>query len=518
MKPRTVTLVVALGLMVGPGLGLASAASFDALLNRLPADSDLVLVADLTQVGQTFNATLDRLQNTPLVTENPDFAQLLAQQRIMLQVQLAALKNNLGFDPFKDLKQAVAGIRIGQAGRPAMVAVLRGNFPEGLAAKLAKGAEPRALEQHQAYRLEKDLWLVQIGAELVIATNDQLGPALAGGGDAAAIKQRHPGLSPGAGEKEMLAMSFALPDWLRVLGDNEQMRGLRTLLTSLTRVEMRVGDELAIGLACADAAGTERAELVLKGYRELLVGGAHLWRAYALLILGFDLSALPGIPPQVQTALANREALRKTIDDLLPSPKAKPIVVRKGNRVDMTAPAEMLQGSVFVMGIMAAVAIPAFIEYIRKSKLSEAHMQLERCYRSTLDYYDRPRSKPDGTTVVNELPPSMDAPACPTGRTVQTLNGESAAFAGEAFLPGGAAEIMGLIRWTIEEPSYSCYQLTVDAPGATPEDGQGFTCHAFTDIDDDDAPAHYTKRGTYSSATQSFRSGYTKLEPGSDEF
>ncbi len=515
MKTRMMTLALALGLLAGPGSGLASAASFDALLDRLPADSDLVVVADLTQAGQIVNDTLDRLQKTPLVAENPDLAKLLAQQRSMLEVQRAALKKQLGFDPLEDLSQAAAGVRIGQTGRPAMVAVLRGTLPAGLLVKLAEGAEPKAIGQHQAYPLDKDLWAVQLGGELVIATDAQLGPALEGGAAAAAIERRHPGISSGAA---MLAMSFAVPDWLNALGDHEQMRGLRTLLRSLKRVEMGIGDELSIGLSCADAAGTERAELLLKGYRELLVGGAHLWRAYALVLLGFDLSALPGIPPQVQAALANREALRKTVDDLLPSPKAKPVVVRKGNRVDLTAPAEMLQGSAFVMGIMAAVAIPAFIDYIRKSKLSEVHMQLERCYHSTLNYYDRPRTRPDGTAVVNELPPSMAAPACPAGRSVQTLNGESAAFAPQAFGPGGAGEIMGLIRWTIDEPSYGCYQLTVDAPGAAPEDGQGFTCHAFTDIDDDDAPAHHVKRGTYSSATQSFRAGFVKRAPGSDEF
>src|SRR5512137_212779 len=63
---------------------------------------------------------------------------------------------------------------------------------------------------------------------------------------------------------------------------------------------------------------------------------------------------------------------------------------------------------VAIIGILAAVAIPAFINYIRKSKISEVNENLDKCYKGAVDFFDKPRVNADGTTLSSRLPDQDD--------------------------------------------------------------------------------------------------------------
>ena len=139
-------------------------------------------------------------------------------------------------------------------------------------------------------------------------------------------------------------------------------------------------------------------------------------------------------------------------------------------------------------------------------------MYLDLCYRGVVDYHDRPRVNPDGTVAPRELPPSMKEPVCPQGKTIKTLSGEPAAFDPQMFEKGGKAEILKTVGFVIEELSYACYQYTRD------EVGKGFTCHAWTDIDDDGQPAHWVKKAIFEEAVDGFRAGPTLQERPSDDW
>ncbi|MBW1807140.1 MAG: prepilin-type N-terminal cleavage/methylation domain-containing protein [Deltaproteobacteria bacterium] len=67
---------------------------------------------------------------------------------------------------------------------------------------------------------------------------------------------------------------------------------------------------------------------------------------------------------------------------------------------------------VAIIGILAAVAIPAFIDYIRKSKQSEVHENLDKCYKGVVDYFDKPHGRPNGTSFSSMLPPNQHSRRC----------------------------------------------------------------------------------------------------------
>lgn len=158
---------------------------------------------------------------------------------------------------------------------------------------------------------------------------------------------------------------------------------------------------------------------------------------------------------------------------------------------------------VAIIGILAAVAIPAFINYLRKSKASEVHENITRCYRCVEEYFLTPQRLATGQREQFVLPPAMGDPLCPID------------VANPAELDGGTryidwsgddAATFRLIGFTVSEATYSCFQY--DHEVQRPRDTDDwYECIGFTDLDDDDAPAEWRKRGFYNETTSSFRGG-----------
>ena len=172
---------------------------------------------------------------------------------------------------------------------------------------------------------------------------------------------------------------------------------------------------------------------------------------------------------------------------------------------------------VAIIGILAAVAIPAFIDYIRKSKATEVHENLDKCYKGVVDYFDKPRGRTDGTTQSSVLPPAQAA-ICPViAGGIGGLNGESDFLPVAAFTPGGAADTFRAIKFVLTEATYACYAYNFEA-ARLPGDGEWMRCHAWTDIDDDGAVAHWHKQGTFSTVTSSFQAGHVWHDEGTGEW
>ena len=53
---------------------------------------------------------------------------------------------------------------------------------------------------------------------------------------------------------------------------------------------------------------------------------------------------------------------------------------------------------VAIIGILAAVAIPAFIDYIRKSKSAEVPELCDKMYKGVVDFFDKPHGQPNGVS------------------------------------------------------------------------------------------------------------------------
>ena len=127
---------------------------------------------------------------------------------------------------------------------------------------------------------------------------------------------------------------------------------------------------------------------------------------------------------------------------------------------------------VAILGILAAVAIPAFLKYIKRSKTTEATMNIRKMYDSSVSYFSTEHANQDGDIVQAQFP------------TATALN-PATISQGEKVEPQTAG-----VTWTgtweelnfgLSDPFYYSYQY--DSNGTTNE--AAFTASAFGDVDGD---------------------------------
>ena len=59
---------------------------------------------------------------------------------------------------------------------------------------------------------------------------------------------------------------------------------------------------------------------------------------------------------------------------------------------------------VAILGILAAVAIPAFLKYIKRSKTTEATMNVRKLYDSSVTYFSAEHTSSSGSIVSAQFP------------------------------------------------------------------------------------------------------------------
>jgi len=148
---------------------------------------------------------------------------------------------------------------------------------------------------------------------------------------------------------------------------------------------------------------------------------------------------------------------------------------------------------VAIIGILAAVAIPAFMKYIRRSKTSEATMNIRKMFDSSVSYYNEEHAARNGgilprmfPSTVNATPPSAPHSAC-AGNTSQKVAPAPAMFANASFQA---------LNFSVDDPFYFSYQYTSAGTGRASQ----FTAQAYGDLDCDNVLSTFERVGTVDAA------------------
>jgi type IV pilus assembly protein PilA len=133
---------------------------------------------------------------------------------------------------------------------------------------------------------------------------------------------------------------------------------------------------------------------------------------------------------------------------------------------------------VAIIGILAAVAIPAFMKYIRRSKTTEPLMNLRKLYDSSVTYYETEHADQSGKILARQFPVSVAW--TPTGPGICCND------PGQKCNPATYAVQWSNSSWTalnfsVDDPFYYSYQY--DAAGA--DTAAHFTASASGDLNCD---------------------------------
>lgn len=141
---------------------------------------------------------------------------------------------------------------------------------------------------------------------------------------------------------------------------------------------------------------------------------------------------------------------------------------------------------VAIIGILAAVAIPAFMRYIRRSKASEATMNIRKMYDASITYFMGEQSARNGAILPRQFPVTVvstpPVKAC-NGNTSQKIEPNADAW---------NAGTWQALSFSVEDPHYYQYGFTSAGTGSE----AAFTAHGWGDLNCDDVFSTFERVGT----------------------
>ena len=139
---------------------------------------------------------------------------------------------------------------------------------------------------------------------------------------------------------------------------------------------------------------------------------------------------------------------------------------------------------VVILGILAAIAIPAFIKYIRNSKTSEAKENLAYLFRESTTYFAGER-----TDAANPYTTDIDA-MFPVSAPLNPLTGPTAAKQTTVWTPDLSSTWQAL-KFSPADPHYYAYRYDSTGTGSA----SNFTAYAFGDLDGDGNSSEFWRAG-----------------------
>jgi prepilin-type N-terminal cleavage/methylation domain-containing protein len=137
---------------------------------------------------------------------------------------------------------------------------------------------------------------------------------------------------------------------------------------------------------------------------------------------------------------------------------------------------------VVILGILAAVAIPAFTRYVKRSKTSEAAGNISKIYQGQLTYYQGALERGFSSFVnANTLTPGTNPGSAKFPANVNAWNNDTNWTS---------------IGFSLDSAHYYAYA----SPGTAtaPASGTAFTAYAVGDLDGDDTNSTFERQGAIS--------------------
>ena len=141
---------------------------------------------------------------------------------------------------------------------------------------------------------------------------------------------------------------------------------------------------------------------------------------------------------------------------------------------------------VAIIGILAAVAIPAFMKYIRRSKTTEATMNIRKLFDSSVSYYQEEHAdRGIGTALPRQFPASVAltpaVSACTAGSS-KKITPNSTYF---------SAATWQALNFSVDDPFY--FQYSYDGAGTGV--ASSFTARANGDLNCDGVLSTFERVG-----------------------
>jgi type IV pilus assembly protein PilA len=142
---------------------------------------------------------------------------------------------------------------------------------------------------------------------------------------------------------------------------------------------------------------------------------------------------------------------------------------------------------VAIIGILAAVAIPAFMKYIRRSKTVEATMNIRKMFDSSVSYFEGEHSDKSGTILARQFPDPVAL--TPAGKCCTNTGGKCKPAPTNFQDTGGS---WSALNFSVDDPFYFQYQY---ASSGT-DSASTFQAYAFGDLDCDGTYSTYMRSGS----------------------
>jgi type IV pilus assembly protein PilA len=141
---------------------------------------------------------------------------------------------------------------------------------------------------------------------------------------------------------------------------------------------------------------------------------------------------------------------------------------------------------VAIIGILAAVAIPAFMKYIRRSKTSEATMNIRKIFDSSVSYFEGEHADRGGTILAKQFPTT----------SVLTPATSCCGGAGDKCVPNAAqwqtSSTWNALNFSVDDPHYYRYRYDSTGTGT----GSQFTAGAHGNLNCDATESTFERIGT----------------------